>query len=73
MNIAEQIKAFHIEINAENGSESVKDYDAFVAECEEKAGDIDQDWDTETTTYEFMDGSVIVLNNSDVHTYGAKQ
>lgn len=72
MNIAEQIKAFHIEINAQNGRESVKDYDAFVSECEEKANDIDQDFDNESTTYEFVDGSVIVWNNSDVYVYGSK-
>ena len=72
MNIAEQIKAFYVEINMENGRESISDYEAFVTECQEKSNDIDQDIDNESTTYEFVDDSVIVLSNSNAYVYGSK-
>lgn len=70
MTIAEQIKSFHV--NKENGFESVNNYDEFAAECEQKAIDTEQDFDAESTTYEFADGSVIVWSNSEVFVYGCR-
>lgn len=70
MTIAEQIKSFHI--NKENLLTRVKNYDEFVSECEEKAIDVEQDFDAESTTYEFVDGSVIVWTGSDVYCYGCR-
>lgn len=70
MTIAQQIKSFHIEIDR-TGAESVKNDDDFVAECEQKAVDIEQD-DAESTTYEFVDGSVIVWSNAEVFVYGSR-
>lgn len=73
MNIAEQIKAFHSHINTADGSWSIKDYEDFVDDCEQKASAIEQDWDNGSTTYTFVDGSVIVWSEQFVETYGAKQ
>lgn len=66
MTIAAQIKSFHME------NETVKNWDDFSAELDQKAVDTDQDWDLETTTYTFADGSCIVLSGSEVRAYGSK-
>mgnify|MGYP003653296842 CR=1 FL=1 len=75
MTIANEIKAAHIDLDMENGNESVKDYDKLVQECESKASDIDQDFDVnETTAYTFIDGSVLVWNGffKALSAYGSK-
>jgi hypothetical protein len=66
MTIAAQIKSFHVE------NETVKNYDDFTAECEEKAIETEQDMDLESTTYTFADGSCIVWSGSNVSAYGSK-
>ncbi|UNY40584.1 hypothetical protein KLER11_gp52 [Pararheinheimera phage vB_PsoM_KLER1-1] len=70
MNTAQQIKAFYTTIT-ESGEQV--DVSALMDECQEKAKDVDQDWDAESTTYEFVDGSVIVVCNSEVSVYGCKE
>lgn len=72
MTIAAQVKSFHVELDQNNGSESVKNWDDFTAECEEKAIETDQDWDAESTTYTFADGSCIVSSSGHVSAYGSK-
>lgn len=66
MTIAAQIKSF----NTEN--EIVENWAEFTAECEQKAVETDQDWDAESTTYTFADGSCIVVSNDQVRAYGCK-
>lgn len=63
MNIAEQIKRYHAE------NDIVESYDDLVDECEEKAIDVEVDWDNGATTFEFADGSVLVLWGSRLDTY----
>lgn len=72
MNIAEQIKRSNIVINKENGLEQIENYDELFEECENKAVNIEQDMDFETTTYEFIDNSVLVICNSSIYVYGCK-
>ena len=65
MTIAAQVKSFHVE------NETVKNWDEFNAELEQKAVDTEQDWDAESTTYTFVDGSCIVVSCSEVRAYGS--
>ena len=65
MTIANQIVAFHTEENTVNIAN-------LMVECEEKAINSDQDWDNESTEYEFADGSVIVVCNNEARHYGSK-
>lgn len=65
MNIAEQIKQFH------TGQEAIE-YQEFVSECESKAVDVEQDFDAESTLYEFADGSVLVWSGAEIHTFGCR-
>lgn len=69
MNIAQQIKSFYT-----TQSESVVKYDhcGIYDECEEKAVDTQQDYDAESTTYEFADGSVLVSCCGEYSAYGCK-
>ncbi len=60
MNIAEQIKAFYQD-----------DLDGLMAEAEEK-GEVTQDWDNESTEYDFVDGSVLIVCNNDVFVYSSR-
>jgi hypothetical protein len=75
MNIAQQIKAFYVAINPANGSETFdkSSWEIMIEDCEEIAQEVDQDWDNETTSYTFYDGSVLVICNRQVSVYGAKQ
>lgn len=66
MSIAEQIKDYHTARPSEDGY-----YDAMTIECEEKAVEIDQDWDNETTTYTFADGSAMVQTTEEFFAYGS--
>lgn len=61
MNIAEQLKAFH----GDNLNEMMGEAD--------RIGEVRQCWETETTEYTFADGSVMVVWNTDVTTYGSAQ
>jgi len=61
MSIASQIKEFHAQGNT-------YDYDALIAECEEK-GEVDQDWVDESTKFVFADGSVIIIAGPHVSAY----
>jgi hypothetical protein len=69
MTIAGQVKAHHIDINE---CEKVKSYSALVAECEEIAIDVTQNWDHESTEYTFADNSVLIWCNSDISVYASK-
>ena len=64
MTTAAQIKAFH------QDSIGQVQVDPLVAECEQMAVTIDQDWDAESTTYIFADGSCIVCCGPEVSAYG---
>ena len=64
MTIAQQIKAFYVNINPENGIETF-DWQGLIDECDEK-GVAEQDWEYETTTYNFIDGSVLIIWNNEV-------
>jgi len=66
MTIAAQIKSFHVE------NETVKDWDALTTELDDKAVETEQDWDLESTTYTFADGSCIVSSCGNVSAYGSK-
>lgn len=70
MTIANQIRSFYVTVSPETGRETF-DWDALVGECEEK-GKATQDWDNETTEYDFADGSVLVICNSEVSAYGSR-
>jgi hypothetical protein len=74
MNIASRIKAFCVSINQTNGVETFGDFDwkILIEDCEEIAQDVHQDWENETTSYTFYDGSVLVIFNRQVSVYGAK-
>lgn len=64
MTIAQQIKAFYVSINPGNGIERF-DWECLIKECEEK-GQAEQDWEYGTTTYNFMDGSVLIICDNEV-------
>lgn len=64
MTIAQQMKAFYVTINPENGVETF-DWQGLIDECEQK-GVAEQDWDHETTTYLFADKSVLIIWNNEV-------
>ena len=68
MNIAQQLKAFHTLIV--NGYPAV-DITALIDEAE-KIGDVTQDYDNEGTQIDFADGSCLVVWDTDVMVYGAK-
>jgi len=75
MNIAEQLRAFYIDIDFSTGVEKVNDWPSFIAECELKCnGDPEYDCDVETTTYYFVDGSVLEIRYDDgqIVPYGCK-
>ena len=72
MTIASQIKASYTAANQNTGRETY-DHDGIFSECEEKAISTEQDYDAESTTYEFADGSVIVSCNGEYNAYGSKQ
>ena len=58
MTIAQQIKSFH------------DGYLDAVAEAEQQAVDVEQDFDAETTTFIFADGSCLVWSGSNLSAYG---
>lgn len=61
MTIAETIKT---------GFNHTENWDQLFDECNLHAGeDIDQDWDNESTQYNFIDGSCIIICGSFVSTY----
>ena len=66
MNIAEQLKAFHTK------NDYRINYSALADEAEQKSILITQDWENETTEYDFVDGSVIVIHGSSVWVYGSR-
>ena len=65
MSIAETIKA------AFNNSNN---WDQLLADCERYASnDIDQDWDNESTQYNFVDNSCIVVSGPFVSAYNSQK
>jgi hypothetical protein len=60
MNIAEQLKSFHQD-----------DINALMEEAEQK-GHVTEDWDNESTEYDFPDGSVLIVCNDNVSAYGSR-
>ena len=72
MTIASQIKASYTAVNPDTGRETY-DHDGIFAECEEKAISTEQDWDAESTTYTFADGSVLLSYNGEYRAFGSKQ
>ena len=68
MTIAEQILAFyrhHTPINA------AIDLNKLIEECSER-GTVTQDWDNESTEFDFQDGSVLIVNGSEINVYGSR-
>jgi hypothetical protein len=61
MTISAQLKQFHGE-----------DINALIAEAEEKATEITHDWDAESTEFDFVDGSVLVVCGQFVSAYGSR-
>lgn len=61
MNIAQQIKTFH--------NKSITE---MMEEAEEKATEINQDWDNESTEYDFIDGSVLIISGNYVNHYASR-
>jgi hypothetical protein len=59
MNTAQQIKAFSSDISE------------VLAEATRR-GYVTQNWDNETTEFDFPDGSVMIVWNSDVWVYGSR-
>lgn len=66
MTIAEQLKAFHTK------NDCRIDYSTLVDDAEQISVLITQDWENETTEYDFIDGSVIVINGPSVWVYGSR-
>jgi len=66
MNIAQQVKSAATEAN-----ESI-DFKALVEQAELRAVDTEQDFDAESTTYTFADGSCLVWCGEFVSVYGSK-
>jgi hypothetical protein len=60
MTIANQIKSFHAD-----------DLNSLIAEAEEK-GVVTQDWENESTEYDFVDGSVLIICNNHVSDYASR-
>lgn len=78
MTIAEQIKFFHRERAIRRLPDRYPrkvDWAAdIVTLCEhaERIGTVTQDWDNESTEYDFADGSVLIVCGSDVFVYGSR-
>lgn len=70
MNTAQQIKSFYVTIDPNNGQE-IFDWDGMIEECELK-GEATQDWESESTEYDFPDGSVLIISGPEVRTYGSR-
>ena len=60
MTIASQLKSFHGD-----------NLDAMMAEAEE-LGEVTQDYDNESTEYDFADGSVLIIGDGYVSAYGSR-
>ena len=60
MSIAEQIKSFH-----------KGDTNEMMIEADQK-GEATQDWEHETTEYDFADGSVLIVSNDNSRAYGSR-
>ena len=68
MTIAEQILAFyrhHTPIDA------VIDLNNLIDECSER-GTVTQDWENESTAFDFQDGSVLIVCGSEINVYGSR-
>lgn len=59
--IAEQIKSFY----------TLDQYNEMMEECESK-GEATQDWENETTEFDFPDGSVLIVCNDNISAYGSR-
>ena len=75
MTIAEQILAFyrhHARIDVSHGGYCMTiDLARLIEECNER-GIVTQDWENESTEFDFADGSVLIVNNSDINIYGSR-
>lgn len=60
MTIAQQIKNFH--------GDNISD---MMTEAEDR-GVVTQDWESESTEYEFIDGSVLIVSGPHVSEYGSR-
>lgn len=61
MTIAAQIKNFH-------GQNIIE----MLQEAEDKAVETTQDWDNESTEYDFVDGSVLTVCGQSVYVYASR-
>ena len=74
MNIAEQLKAFHTAVSADEYTGRVHYIVDVIALTQEasQAGVENQDWESETTRYDFADGSCLVICNNEATVYGSR-
>lgn len=59
-NIAEQLKA------------TWTDTTELMSNAELDAKEVNQDWENESTEYDFIDGSVLIVNNNCVYAYASR-
>lgn len=59
-NIAEQLKA------------TCTDTNELMNHAESDAKEVTQDWENESTEYDFIDGSVLIVNNDFVYAYASR-
>lgn len=74
MTIAEQLKAFHTSTVMDEYTGTIRylvDYDALLIDTE-SIGVVTQDWDNEQTIFDFQDGSVLIVNGSEINVYGSR-
>lgn len=70
MNIAEQLKSAHTVID-HHSNKMLVDTSSLIDDAE-LVGEVNQDWYNETTEFEFADGSVLIVCNSEASTYGSR-
>jgi len=68
MTIAEQILAFYRH-NAR--IDAAIDLNKLIEECSER-GTVTQDWQNESTEFDFVDGSVLIVCGSEINIYGSR-
>jgi len=67
MHTAQQIKTAHTKVNSVDGSETY-DHNGIYEECEMR-GNVDQNWEEESTKYTFPDGSVLISRAGEYSIY----
>ena len=75
MTIAEQILAFyrhHARIDVSRGGHCMTiDIARLIEECSER-GITTQDWENESTEFDFPDGSILIVCGPEINIYGSR-